>query len=43
MRLAHRRLRQNNVLAHIREAEKDIRAGRVYSGDLRALATEFTK
>lgn len=37
VRSALRLLREERALEHIREAEEDIRAGRVYRGDLRTL------
>ncbi|TSD05077.1 MAG: hypothetical protein Greene07147_789 [Parcubacteria group bacterium Greene0714_7] len=43
VRSALRLLREERALAEIREAEEDIRAGRVYSGDLRTLAKRFSK
>ena len=37
VRFALLRLRDERALARVREAENDIKAGRVYQGDLRAL------
>jgi len=43
VRSALRLLREERAIEHIREAEEDIRKGRVYSGDLRELARKFTE
>lgn len=43
VRSALQLLRENRALEHIREGEEDIRANRVYAGDLRALAKRFAK
>lgn len=37
VRYALRRLQEERALAHLREAEEDIKAGRVYKGDVREL------
>ena len=41
VRYALMRLQEERALARIEEAEADIRAGRVYRGDLRKIAKKF--
>lgn len=41
VRFALRRLREERALARLEEAEADIKAGRVYKGDLKKLIKHF--
>lgn len=41
VRYALLRLQEERALARIEEAEKDIKAGRVYRGDLRKIVKKF--
>ena len=41
VRLALGRLREERALARLQEAEADIKAGRVYKGDLKKLIKQF--
>ncbi len=43
VRRALQLLREERAFERIREAEEDIRAGRVYSGDLRKLAKRLAR
>lgn len=43
VRFALMRLREERALARLREAEEDIKSGRVYTGSLRALLKKSAK